>query len=219
MRPSFYIPERPADESPTVSLVGTIRPGRLSRPPALPAHLAALRDRLRPAQIARRLPAVRRSACGCLPARWRPAAGPVARDRRVRAGGGNRRTAHGLHRRPAGTHRPGEAGLLDRPLGRPASARAAALRLRSQPAGPGASGQGYRHARRHGGRAARGRCRRRGGRGGTVRPHRLASAAACLPAVTARPASRCAAGRMGTGPPTGRPALPSPAGISPLCPA
>ena len=57
MRPSFYIPERPADESPTVSLVGTISTGRLSRPPALPAHLAALRDRLRPA----------RSRGGCLP--------------------------------------------------------------------------------------------------------------------------------------------------------
>ena len=50
MRPSLYIPERPADESPTVSVVGTIRAGRLSRPLALPAHLAALRDRLRPAK-------------------------------------------------------------------------------------------------------------------------------------------------------------------------
>src|ERR1700722_12486819 len=50
MRPSFYIPEHPADESPAASVVGSIRPGRLSRPPALPAHLAALRDRLRPAK-------------------------------------------------------------------------------------------------------------------------------------------------------------------------
>jgi protein ImuA len=51
MRPPSYIPERPADESPAFSEVrDTVRTGRISRPPALPAHLAALRDRLRPAK-------------------------------------------------------------------------------------------------------------------------------------------------------------------------
>lgn len=47
MRPPFYIAERPADESsaPSEALPraeGFPRPGRLSRPKALPAHLAAL---------------------------------------------------------------------------------------------------------------------------------------------------------------------------------
>jgi protein ImuA len=50
MRPLFYIADRPADESPTFAVRGSIRTGRLSRPLALPAHLAALRDRLRPAK-------------------------------------------------------------------------------------------------------------------------------------------------------------------------
>jgi protein ImuA len=51
MRPPFYITERPADESPALSTVrNPVRMGRLSRPPALPAHLAVLRDRLRPAK-------------------------------------------------------------------------------------------------------------------------------------------------------------------------
>ena len=51
MRPTVYIAERPADESPTVSEARDfIREGRLSRPRALPPHLAALRDRLRPAR-------------------------------------------------------------------------------------------------------------------------------------------------------------------------
>src|SRR6476646_6345057 len=51
MLPLFHIAEQPADESPAASAVrDPIRPGRLSRPPALPAHLAALRDRLRPAK-------------------------------------------------------------------------------------------------------------------------------------------------------------------------
>jgi protein ImuA len=58
MRPPFYITERPADESRGFSEPrGSVRTGRLSRPPALPAHLAVLRDRLRPAQ----------SPGGCLP--------------------------------------------------------------------------------------------------------------------------------------------------------
>jgi protein ImuA len=43
MRPPFYIAERPADEAPTRPRDGSfVRPGRLSRPKALPAHLAAL---------------------------------------------------------------------------------------------------------------------------------------------------------------------------------
>ncbi len=41
MRPSLYIAERPADESPGEA-GGTVRVGRFSRPKALPAHLAAL---------------------------------------------------------------------------------------------------------------------------------------------------------------------------------
>jgi protein ImuA len=49
MHPPFYISERPVGESPAPSETsGFIRPGRLSQPRALPAHLAALRDRLRP---------------------------------------------------------------------------------------------------------------------------------------------------------------------------
>ena len=53
MRPLSTIAERLADESsplPGDENRGSIRAGRLSRPPALPAHLAALRDRLRPAR-------------------------------------------------------------------------------------------------------------------------------------------------------------------------
>jgi len=51
MRPTVYIAERLADESPAVSEAGDfIREGRLSRPRALPPHLAALRERLRPAR-------------------------------------------------------------------------------------------------------------------------------------------------------------------------
>ncbi len=43
MRPSVYIPKRPADESASFPRDrGFLRPGRLSRPKALPAHLAAL---------------------------------------------------------------------------------------------------------------------------------------------------------------------------------
>src|SRR4051812_18239980 len=46
MRPPYYIAERPADESaPSEALPrdgGVLRPGRLSRPKPLPAHLAAL---------------------------------------------------------------------------------------------------------------------------------------------------------------------------------
>jgi protein ImuA len=42
MRPSFYIVERPADESPAPRGGGYVRKGRFSRPKALPAHLAAL---------------------------------------------------------------------------------------------------------------------------------------------------------------------------------
>jgi protein ImuA len=51
MRPPSYIAERHADESPAFSEVrAPVRTGRLNRPPALPAHLAALRDKLRPAK-------------------------------------------------------------------------------------------------------------------------------------------------------------------------
>jgi protein ImuA len=50
MRPPSYIVERPADDSPPTSAPRAILPGRLGRPKALPAHLAALRDRLRPAR-------------------------------------------------------------------------------------------------------------------------------------------------------------------------
>jgi protein ImuA len=59
MRHLSYPTGRPADEAPSAfsSARDSIRPGRLSRPPALPAHLAALRDRLRPAK----------SPGGCLP--------------------------------------------------------------------------------------------------------------------------------------------------------
>ena len=43
MRPSFYIAERPTDESAALPRDGGfLRPGRLSRPQALPAHLAVL---------------------------------------------------------------------------------------------------------------------------------------------------------------------------------
>lgn len=51
MRPPVYIAERPADESPALPRDGGfLRPGRLSRPKALPAHLAALlRGPARPA--------------------------------------------------------------------------------------------------------------------------------------------------------------------------
>ena len=51
MRPVFYIAERPAEEPPAFSLA--VKPARLRqfrRPPPLPAHLAALRDKLRPAK-------------------------------------------------------------------------------------------------------------------------------------------------------------------------
>src|SRR5579862_4211549 len=51
MRSAPYIADRPADESAAAPPVrNPIRAGRLSRPSALPAHLAALRDRLRPAR-------------------------------------------------------------------------------------------------------------------------------------------------------------------------
>lgn len=50
MRTLLYIAEHPADESSAVTVRGSVRTGRLSRPPVLPAHLAALRDRLRPAK-------------------------------------------------------------------------------------------------------------------------------------------------------------------------
>ena len=43
MRPSFYIGERPADDSPTTSRERRfVRPGRLRQPKPLPEHLAAL---------------------------------------------------------------------------------------------------------------------------------------------------------------------------------
>src|ERR1700684_3711242 len=51
MRPLSYLAERPADETPAFSPArDPIRLGRFSRPPEFPAHLAALRDRLRPAK-------------------------------------------------------------------------------------------------------------------------------------------------------------------------
>jgi protein ImuA len=51
MRPLSTIAERLADEaSPLSEGRDAIRMGRVSRPPVLPAHLAALRDRLRPAR-------------------------------------------------------------------------------------------------------------------------------------------------------------------------
>jgi protein ImuA len=51
MRPLFYIAEPPPDESPGSSIGREPhRIGRFSRPSALPPHLAALRDRLRPAK-------------------------------------------------------------------------------------------------------------------------------------------------------------------------
>jgi protein ImuA len=50
MRPLFYIADHP-EEAPAPSAArDPVRPARFSRPPALPAHLAALRDRLRPAR-------------------------------------------------------------------------------------------------------------------------------------------------------------------------
>jgi hypothetical protein len=51
MRPVFHIVERLAEEPPAFSLA--VKPARLRqfrRPPPLPAHLAALRDKLRPAK-------------------------------------------------------------------------------------------------------------------------------------------------------------------------
>jgi protein ImuA len=67
MRPLFYITERPADESPPSAARDPIRPGRFSRPPSLPAHLAALRDRLRPAKSGGFLPFDDPRVDACLP--------------------------------------------------------------------------------------------------------------------------------------------------------
>lgn len=49
MRQQFYIAKRPADDSgPVLREKGFLRPGRLSRPKSLPAHLAALRGPVKP---------------------------------------------------------------------------------------------------------------------------------------------------------------------------
>lgn len=50
MRPPLYLAERPADESFGFKESDSLRLGKFSRPAALPPHLAALRDRLRPAR-------------------------------------------------------------------------------------------------------------------------------------------------------------------------
>ncbi len=117
MRPLSYLAERPADETPAFSAArDPIRSGRFSRPPALPAHLAALRDRLRPARSPGGSLPFNDPRVDGLPARRWPAIGPVARDRRGWTGRGNRRPAHGLHRRLAGSHCPGQASVLDRTI-------------------------------------------------------------------------------------------------------
>ena len=220
MRHLSYPAGHPADEAPSAfsSARDSIRPGRLSRPPALPAHLAALRDRLRPAK----------SPGGCLP----------FNDPRVDAclpGGGL----------PLGQlHEVGAAGLDAETAALP-TAFIAALLARIAPEKPvfwiapsadlhppGLLPYGFDPNRlvlvrppRISTRSPpwRSRCGKAlpppwwGRWDSSTAPPRVGCS---LPAwVMARPASRCAAGRTGTGPPTGRPALPSPAGISPLCPA
>lgn len=51
MRPSLYIAELPVDEAPAFSEApSAVRLRRFSQPSALPTHLAALRDKLRPAK-------------------------------------------------------------------------------------------------------------------------------------------------------------------------
>ena len=182
MRPLFYIVERrrknlqpfPWRSSPSAC-------ANSDEPSALPAHLAALRDKLRPAK---------------------PLGGFLSfDDARVDAclGGGlpwgqlHEIGASGLDAETAALPAGFIASLLGRiaparpvfwiaPVERPAPAWAAALRARSQSIGAGASEEGQRHARSHGGGFA-GRCRcRGGGRSGAVRPYCLAPVAACLPA-------------------------------------
>ena len=50
MRQLVYIAERLAEASPGFKECNPLRPGKFSRPAALPVHLAALRDKLRPAK-------------------------------------------------------------------------------------------------------------------------------------------------------------------------
>ncbi len=117
MRPPFYITERPADQSRALLRAAGIpsaRAGSAGRR-ALPAHLAALRDRLRPAHSPGRLLAVRRCTGGCLPAavacRW-------ASCMRSAQRGWRRKPPHCPQPSlpSAGAHRPGKAGVLDRPV-------------------------------------------------------------------------------------------------------
>ena len=215
MRPLSYLAERPADETPAFSTArDPIRSGKFSRPPGLPAHLAALRDRLRPA----------RSPGGSLP----------FNDPRLAAclpGGGL----------PLGQlHEIGAAGLDAETAALP-TAFIAALLARIAPARPvfwiapssdlhppGLLPYGLdpnrlvlvRPIKDIETLAAMEVVLREGvaaavvGEVGqlTVLPRAGSSLPAC---VMARPASRCAAGRTGTRPSTGRPVLPSHAGISP----
>jgi hypothetical protein len=181
MRHLSYPAGRPTDEAPSAfsSAGDSIRPGRLSRPPALPAHLAALRDRLRPAK----------SPGGCLP----------FNDPRVDAC----LPSGGL---PLGQlHEVGAAGLDAETAALPTAFIAALLaRIASEKPVFWIAPSADLHPPGWGRWDS------------SAEPPRVGCS---LPAwVMARPASHCAAGRTGTGPPTGRPALPSPAGISPLCP-